>query len=143
MTQTGTILAIDYGTKRVGTALSHASLAEPYTILPNNSGLIEAIQHIVQNEQITQIVIGLSENQMAELTQKFAAELAQSLAVPIKFYDETLSSYEVHQKMRAGAHSKSQRGAAIDHLAAAEMLQNYLDEKEQSAANRDQGKHTN
>jgi putative transcription antitermination factor YqgF len=98
--------------------------------LPNNTGLIEAIQHIVQNEHITKIVIGLSENQMAELTKKFASELEKAVSVPIEFYDETLSSYEVHQKMSQGAHSQSKRGEAIDHLAAAEMLQNYLDDRE-------------
>ncbi len=119
-------LAIDYGTKRVGLAVSYASLAEPLMILDNDEQLFKNILQLIQNHHIKQIVIGLSENEMAEKTRRFALLLQEKITLPIYFNDETLSSYQVHQFLKL--HRLKERQGPIDHLAAAVILQNFLDQ---------------
>lgn len=119
------ILAIDFGTVRIGLAVSRATLAEPLVVLAHDEQILENIKKIIKEEEIEEIVIGLSENTMAELTQAFAEKLKTVTDLPIHFTDETLSSHTVHQKLRTA--KKSKREGAIDHYAAAEFLQEYLD----------------
>jgi putative transcription antitermination factor YqgF len=119
-------LAIDYGTKRVGLAISRGSLAEPLEIVSTPEA-VSRIQEICEHEHVAQILLGLSENTMAEKTQEFARQLKLELLLPITFVDETLSSYTVHQKTLESGMSRSDRAQPIDHLAAAEFLQEWLD----------------
>jgi putative transcription antitermination factor YqgF len=122
------VLAIDFGTKRIGLATSQATLATPLKIIPNDSATFEQLQEVITSLAITQIVLGLSEGKMAEQIKAFAAKLAEHTDIPIIFTDETLSSHSVHSKLTATKHSK--RREPIDHYAAAEFLQNWLDERE-------------
>ncbi len=119
------ILAIDFGTVRVGIAVSRATLAEPLTILANDEQLFHNLKKLLVEEETEQIVIGISENKMAELTEQFAVTLKEHTDLPVHFFDETLSSNTVHQKLRMA--KKSKREGNIDHYAAAEFLQEYLD----------------
>lgn len=119
-------LAIDYGTKRVGIAISYASLAEPLLILDNDGHLFKNISQLIQNHQAKQIVVGLSENEMAEKTRRFALLLQEKTRLPIYFNDETLSSYQVHEFLKL--HRLKERQGPIDHFAAAVILQNFLDQ---------------
>lgn len=119
-------LAIDYGTVRVGLALSIASLADPLTILPNDANLISNIIAICSENQVEVLVIGLSENEMAQKTKEFVSLLTAQTNLPISYVDETLSSHSVHKKLKTA--KKSKRSGNIDHYAAAEFLQVWLDE---------------
>lgn len=121
------ILAIDFGTKRIGLALSHGTLATPLEIIANDSEAIAAIKKICETEMVTQIVMGLSENEMAEKTKEFAQRVEKATALPIHFMDETLSSHTVGGKLKASGASLARRQQPIDDLAAAEFLQEYLD----------------
>ncbi len=123
-----TYLAIDYGTERVGLARSFSTLAEPLGILSNTPNLIPEILEIINGEGITSIVVGLSENVMAERTRAFVAELQKFTNLPIQFTDETLSSVTVHRKIREVRKGKPQYTGPIDHFAAAEFLQEFLDD---------------
>lgn len=120
-------LALDFGTKRVGIAISRGSLAEPLQIIANDEHTLAEIARIATTEQVEQIVVGVSENVMAELSTAFAAQVGQVTALPIKLWDETLSSYAVGEKLKNPGVSAHRRQRAIDHLAAAEFLQDYLD----------------
>jgi putative Holliday junction resolvase len=124
-----TILAIDYGTVRVGLAKSVLSLAQPLYIVGNNPDLFRKIKELCLELQITTIVVGISENQMAEKTKAFVSELEKVCAVPVVLWDETLSSHTVHQKARELGWSKGKQQRPIDHLAAAEILQDWLDSR--------------
>lgn len=122
------VLAIDFGTQRVGLAISRGTLAEPLTVVPNDEHLFEQLQAIVKNEQIEQVVIGLSEGEMADQTREFAQELEEIVApTPIDFADETLSSHEVQEKLKEKGVKKSVRIGAIDHFAAALILEQWLE----------------
>lgn len=121
------VLAIDYGTVRVGLALSMHTLADPLKIVPNDSRLFQTISDACSEHLVELLLIGISENVMAEKTKVFAEELKKHINLPIIFYDETLSSHTVHAKLKTA--KKSKRSGDIDHYAAAEFLQNWLDEQ--------------
>lgn len=121
-------LAIDYGTVRIGLAVSRATLADPLEIIENNDDTLAKLQAIISDEEIEQIILGVSEQDMAEKTYVFAEKLAHITDLPIVYADETLSSKTVHQKLLGAKRSKRQ--GPIDHYAAAEFLQNWIDEQE-------------
>lgn len=121
------IIAIDYGTVRVGIAMSAGTLADPVAILPNDDRLFETIVRLCKEEGAQLILVGLSENVMAEKTKLFVNKLRKHVDIPIEFMDETLSSHFVHKKLAVA--KKSKRKGNIDHYAAAEFLQEWIDEK--------------
>jgi len=122
-----TILAIDFGTKRIGLAISRGTLAEPLSIIPNNQDSFEKLEAICKIEEVTELVVGLSENDMAKQTKAFATTLQTHIDLPCTFVDETLSSHTVSTKLKNRGDSLRKRQQPIDHLAAAEFLQEYLD----------------
>ncbi len=123
------ILGIDYGTKRVGVALSDQgeTLAFPHTVLQNTKTLTEDIATIVQKENVHLIVLGYSsdlqgnDNPLMERIHEFKKELETQVAVPIVFEQEWLSSQEASRFMGAGD--------MLDASAAAIILQRFLDKK--------------
>jgi putative Holliday junction resolvase len=129
MTSFPKILAIDYGTQRIGLAISYGSLAEPLMILANDDQLMISLKRIVEEEEIQRIVIGISENEMAVEAKSFGVQVERIFSLPVEFTDETLSSKQVHQKLHDKNYGKKQYTGHIDHMAAAEFLQQYLDHK--------------
>ena len=139
--QNKTVLGVDYGTKRIGLALSRASLAIPLFVISNyenpkskpTKGVplgqipILKIKEICKTEEVGLIIMGLSENGMAEKTKEFAKRLEEEIDLPLEFADETLSSQSAEKKMRAGGMKQSRRSQPMDHYAAAEILQEWLD----------------
>lgn len=121
------VLAIDYGTVRVGLAINQHDLAEPFEILTNGPELIEELKEILEDQQIQLILVGMSENKMAERTEQFIAQLQAEIDLPIEIVDETLSSQEVHERLKESHLKLSKRQGPIDHYAAAVILQDWLD----------------
>lgn len=131
------VLAIDYGTKKIGIAVSRGSLAEPIGIIPNDSSIdrsvsaipsaLENIKQICKTEAIDRVVIGISENEMAQRTKKFAEELKAYIEVPIELFDETLSSYEAKERLIAAGASLERRKEPFDHYSAAIILEEWLE----------------
>lgn len=127
------VLAIDFGTKRIGLAVSHASLAQPLKIILNDDQVLENIRQVVAQGKITQLVVGMSENEMAVKIQNFVEKLKEKISLPIALTDETLSSYQTHQKLATSHMKLKKRQGPIDHYAAAEFLQEWLDENNDAA----------
>lgn len=125
-------LAIDYGTQRIGVAISHASLAEPLTVIANtsdsNDKAIAELVKLLADQQIKQVVVGLSEKEMAQKTKDFVAELKQKTDLPVYFFDETLSSQAVESRLRQKGIKASKRQGPIDHYAAALILEEWLEQ---------------
>lgn len=120
------ILAIDYGTKRLGLAISQASLAVPlrtleYRKLPE---AIEQIRKVCLEHKVDLIVVGLSEQEMAEKSRCFGEDLERQIQVAVEYADETLTSKTARQKMRE--RGKRLGSKPIDHLAAALILEEWL-----------------
>ena len=120
------ILGIDYGTKRVGLAISDESqtLARELSILSPKE-FWEQIQQLVADEDVELVVLGLPLNmsgeptQSTEAAQEFSVKLHKLIKVPVEFMDERLSSV-MAEHMPGGRTN-------IDSLAAQIILQNYLD----------------
>ena len=129
-------LGIDYGSKRVGLAISDRSniIAKPYKTLINKSenDLLNQIKTIIRENNIKLIVIGLPLNMSGNDTIQTKSvrrfkEALLAIGLPIVFEDERLSSVSaknslILQKIKTG-HNKSQ----IDKTAAALLLQQFLD----------------
>lgn len=126
------VLAIDFGTKRIGLAVSRGTLAEPLTVLLNDDSIFDKIDNIINQERVVLVVIGLSENEMAEKIKKFAEKLETHIAVPIEFFDETLSSKTVREKIQSSHIKRSKRSKPIDHYAAAVILEEWMESREQA-----------
>lgn len=124
-------LGIDYGTKKVGIAVSDAlgTLAFPREVLPTDVHLTSALAQMIEKEGIEAVVVGESkdyagnENAVAAAARTFADELHTCAAVPIYFEDERLTSVQAQQ------HS---RPSLVDAAAAALILQTFLDKQRQT-----------
>lgn len=130
-------LAIDYGMKRTGLAVcdSGETIASPLAVVQGHKDLIARIKRIVASEGIGGIVLGLplnmdgSEGPQAKLVQAFAKELGKHIQIPIHLQDERLSSFEAEQKLQEFGLTRGKRRARLDALAAADILQTFLDQK--------------
>ena len=121
-------LCLDYGTQRVGLAIAFGPLAEPLKIIPTPK-IMPSLREIVANLNVTNFVVGLSEGEMAEKTRAFCQELQREFSLPIHLQNETLSSFEAHENLHLAQANKAKRRGHIDHLAAAAILQDVLDER--------------
>jgi len=130
------ILAIDYGDKKVGLALSDPMkiIAKPYKTIMNNSkeSLLNDINQVIELKDVNEIVVGLPKtlkNTYSEQTYKvkdFIDYITKSLDINIVVVDERLSSIEakkslINQGIKTGHNKKD-----VDMTAAALFLQNYL-----------------
>ena len=132
-------LCLDYGTKRVGVALSDEtlSLASPAQYLEINpfKTFLAQLRKIITDKQVSLIVIGIPRNMdgsygpSAEGARDFVSRLKELFVVPIVTVDERLSTVEASRRLQeAGKKAKDQK-AIIDSNAARIMLQSYLDSK--------------
>ncbi len=122
------ILALDYGRARVGVALSAGTLAEPLEVISPEK-TIEFIRSLQRQYDIQSLVVGVSEQNMADESKSWGESIAETLNLPVIFVDETLSSVEVERKLReARVPGKARKNQPIDHYAAAIILERYLDD---------------
>lgn len=120
------ILGIDYGSVRIGLALSDETqtLAREYAIW-SPPQFWQEISQLITKEQVERIVVGLPLNMSGQASQKtievqgFHDRLQQTVTLPVEFMDERLSS--VMAKQLPGGKTN------VDSLAAQIILQNYLD----------------
>ncbi len=132
------ILGIDYGSVRVGVALSDelGMLASPLETV-DYAQAIARIKEIISEKNVQKIVLGMPRNMngsygpQAEKVRLFAQLLAEKIAIDIQFWDERLSTQEVERMLIQANVSRQQRKKVIDKLAAQRILQNYLDAHEQ------------
>jgi putative holliday junction resolvase len=123
------ILGIDYGRRKVGFAVAYGSISEPLQVTryEDFAVLVEGIKKIIEKENVTKVVIGVSEGDMAKETREFGKRLEKEIFVPVETFDETLTSKDAQAlSIEAGVPQKK-RHQMEDAYAAAIMLQNYLD----------------
>ena len=122
-------MGVDYGTKRVGVALSDegGTMAFPCAILENGKGLVGEIKNICAKEGVEQIVVGESlnyqgsPNRVMKEIDNFVAELTEMVAIPVALEREFLSTQQARFFQEEKKH--------VDDSAAAIILQSYLDKK--------------
>jgi putative holliday junction resolvase len=131
------ILALDYGTVRIGVAVSDelGVLAHPRPIIPAQptERALRQVVLLVTEEQIERVLVGLprnmdgSEGLSARRVQKFVALLAPRLGCPISFVDERRSTVLASQLLRESGATTREQKSRVDSAAAAVLLQAYLD----------------
>ena len=139
-------LGIDYGTKRIGVAISdeNGTLAFPKEIILNDSGVFKRLEDIVKEEYVKEFVIGESVdfsgklNALSARIEVFILELKERFKLPVHKQKEFLTSVEARRGKngKAGlnpsqAHSKVKqiKSGRVDAKAAALILQRYLDRR--------------
>ena len=130
-------LSIDYGNKNTGLAICDTTetIVSPLVSLPTSKDLIGKIIEIVKTENVKALVLGLPLNMddsigpQAKKVQVFADKLEKLIDVPVFFQDERLSTFAAKEKMIAMELTRKGKKRRIDALAAAEILQAFLDEK--------------
>lgn len=132
-------LGIDYGTKRVGLALSdnEGVLAFPYKILKNEKTLVDDIHNICGTEGVGAIVIGESidlsgqPNELMVKVNLLVKDLEKVLGLPVKFQKEFMTTVEARGRAGKEVNNAKQitnnKGTTVDASAAALILQRYLD----------------
>jgi|SRR5580658_6776928 putative Holliday junction resolvase len=137
-------LAIDYGQRRIGLAMSDsgAKLATPLEVLNVNSqdAAIRTIVQLVQKEDVGRIVLGLPLNMdgttgpSAKTVIEFGRALSTQTGREVVFVDERLSSFEAEQSLSDRRKSgekmtRKDKKRRLDAIAAARFLQEFLDGK--------------
>lgn len=133
------ILAIDYGRKRTGVAVSDAMqiIANGLTTVPTHE-LLDFITGYVQKEPVERILVGLPKqmNNEASESMKYIDPFVRSLKkrlpeIPVEFVDERFTSVLAHRTMlEAGLKKKDrQNKALVDEISAYHYLQTYLESK--------------
>ena len=144
---TGVILAIDYGKKRLGLALSDefGVTSRPYATWnrTNRRHDLARLRELVRRQRVCRIVVGLplhmdgGPSEMSGEAKSFAARVERALGLPVEMVDERLSSWEARETLASmdsnhrsrrnlPGPSATNRKAPIDDVAAAIILRDYL-----------------
>lgn len=135
----GSVIALDYGAKRIGVARAHCQLAiaQPMTVLLNNDGLFREIISLITTEHVQKIIVGLPRNLSGEDTlqtvqvRAFVRQLRSHVSVPVVLQDEagTSNQAQVELRERGVSGKKSRQESAttsIDALAATYILEDFI-----------------
>jgi putative Holliday junction resolvase len=133
----GRILAIDYGTKRVGVATSDPTqmIAQGITTLENDKDLLDKLCTIIRNQEAVRVVVGMpysadgGKGVKALEVEQFIEKFRSLITVQIDTWDESYSSVNAHRVfVETGMkRKKRQEKRRVDEMAARLMLQEYLD----------------
>ncbi|MGI6157424.1 MAG: Holliday junction resolvase RuvX [Saccharofermentanales bacterium] len=148
----GRVLAIDYGERRVGLAVSDPlrMLARRLVTIDrapsDNAGVIRTVLTVCDDLEVATIVVGLplrTDNRHSDITEAaiaFAEELRQQTLLPVELFDERFTSSLAHHYLketggtrRKGKHNKGM----VDQVAAEILLQDWLDRARKDAVDTD------
>lgn len=131
-------LGLDLGTKRIGVAVSDRSgtIASPLTVLPRSRSQGEdhaRIAELVRDEEAECVVVGLplslsgADGPAARAARAEAERLATVVGVPVETHDERLTTVTAERSLVAGGVRGPARRQLVDKVAAAVILQSWLD----------------
>lgn len=130
-------MGLDVGERRVGVAISDelGAIATPLATVQRGPRDREEIDRLVREWNVSQLVVGMPtglsgrEGPQAALVRAFAAKLEQELdpAVEVVYWDERLTTSIAERSMIEAGTSRARRKERIDAVAAAVLLQSYLD----------------
>ena len=138
------ILAIDFGTKRIGLAVSDAlgmtAQGLPTLERTRMADDLEHLRSLVDDYAVSRVLVGNpighggGETSMSKLAAKFAEKLGRHVACPVEMRDERLTSVEANRTLREAGLSRGKQRRAVDRVAAVLLLQGYLDYLENERA---------
>jgi len=131
------VLALDLGKKRIGLAVSDplgiTAQGLPNLERKNKRSDLAALQRIVHEKGVELILLGNPlnmsgrEGRQSEWVREFADALAARTGLPVKLWDERLTTVEAARVLRESGIGLEKRAAAVDRLSAVILLQSYLD----------------
>jgi putative holliday junction resolvase len=131
------ILALDPGTRRIGIALSDELkiIAQPLEFIAAEpfADVVARLRELVCDKQVELILVGLPRNMdgsygpAALRVRDFVAALKEALTVPLRTWDERLTSAQANRVLIQGNVRRDKRKEKVDKMAAAILLQSYLD----------------
>jgi len=140
MTHTGRVLALDLGKRRIGLAISDelGITAQGLNTLERRNKRVDLAElgSLIRKHGVTQLLMGNplhmsgTEGRQSVWVQEFATALEKHTGVPVRLWDERLTTVEASRVLRASGISIEKRAAAVDRLSAVILLQSYLDSGE-------------
>jgi putative holliday junction resolvase len=132
----GRILAIDYGSRRMGLAVSDALgiTAQGLETLQrkNRRSDFARLERVIRENQVQEIVLGYplrmsgQEGTQSQKVAEFAEELRRKFGLPVHLWDERLTSAEANRLLREADLSIQKRAQAVDRMAATLILQSFM-----------------
>ena len=130
-------LALDHGTKRIGVAVSDElkMIAQPleYIFTEPFEEFLARLRQVIAEKEVELLFVGMPRNMdgtfgpAAEKVREFIAALTPEISVPIKTLDERLTSAQANRVLLQGNVRRADRKQKVDAMAAAILLQSYLD----------------
>ena len=131
------ILALDPGSKRIGVAISDELklIAQPVEFIAAEpfAAFLARLKSLLQEKEVELNLVGMPRNMdgsygpAALKVEAFVAALRNALAIPIKTWDERLTSVQANRILIQGNVRRQKRKSKVDQTAAAILLQSYLD----------------
>jgi len=133
----GKILALDYGRRRIGIALSdrlHLT-AQPYATweAKDQAFFFQRLKLLIEQESVERIVVGLpitlrgEKGMMANQLEAFVKALTQVVSVPVVTWDERFTTQQAHRALHEMGKKPSRHKALVDTVSAVFLLQSYLE----------------
>ncbi len=130
-------MAIDLGDLRIGIALSDPSwtIASGFGVINRSSRQsdFDKIGHIAEEHNVLRIIVGLptllsgEEGTRAAWARDYASSLSSALGIQARLWDESLTTVDAEASMRERGYSQNRRRERVDSVAAAFILQSYLE----------------
>ena len=129
------ILALDWGTVRIGAAISDpdGKIAFPMDKFIENKHASDEIKKIISEKEVGKIIIGLpkslsgEESESSKAVREFVANLQEQTTCAFEYVDERLSSVGAGKVLTDQGVSQKDQRELVDNLAAQQILQQYLD----------------
>ena len=131
------LLAIDHGEKRMGIAANDAlgMMAHPLEFIPTEpfDAFLKRLKEILVERETEQIIVGMPRNMDGSIgpqalkVEDFVAVLKKSVTVPVRTWDERLTTVMAEDKLREAGINVREAKKKVDAAAAAVMLQDYMD----------------
>ncbi|KIL37223.1 Holliday junction resolvase [Cohnella kolymensis] len=133
------IMGLDYGERRIGVAVSDAFgwTAQGIEVIDRKfvSDELARVAELVEQYEVESLVVGLPKNMngsigpSGEICMAFAERLRQKLSMPVQLWDERLTTVAAERTLLEADVSRKKRKQVVDKMAAAILLQNYLDSR--------------
>jgi putative Holliday junction resolvase len=131
------VLALDVGEKRIGVAISDLSqtLARSLKVIQRDSRQegFATVARLIEEYEVEKVVVGYPRSldgmagAQAEKVERYAADLAKALTVPVLLWDERFSTVSAERLMKEAGLRGKRKQEIVDAVAAAVILQDYLD----------------
>lgn len=134
----GRILGLDPGERRIGVALSDplGIIAQPHLVIDKRTDdVLARVRELISEFEVSEIVIGLpvslsgAEGPSADKARALGQDIAETLGVTVSYFDERFTSIQAEAALLEGGMRRQARKEARDKVAAAIMLQGFVDKR--------------